>query len=374
MRCIELTGSDNRMDCGGTFDKPLNPLPPRCDVCGFPDLDYVPQPYYLLRSRSMTPNEMAPAENGNFFVRDRIRRVLELLSQKDFSFHPTCYKGTTEHTPWYLVVPTNQVVTARVDPSILRCDACGEPSSAHPGTQYAEWIWNKDSRYEAVKSSTWGSSELGWDKWISRHLYMSVRLFALLTEIKAKGLDEATCGKTTSSDREEKRWLQEQLDLLAERTIPLHAPGTIADIDAKWFRQYLKDHQTQVASSIDWRSLEKSSKFKVPKSYKDFMGKVGPSSFHDVDDQEGLIVHVLPPTELDVTSYRAGALEADDAESNVVDGVMFAKTDHGDCLCFDVQKNQKEFEVFLYLHELDCFEPYATNFATCIQRFVAGKE
>jgi len=68
------------MDCRDMFYDPINPLPAQCPECGFPDLDHVPLPYFLVKSRTRSPNELAEAENGNFFVRERIRRVLELLA------------------------------------------------------------------------------------------------------------------------------------------------------------------------------------------------------------------------------------------------------------------------------------------------------
>ncbi len=39
MRCIEMTGSDDRMDCRDMFYDPINALPRTCQKCGFPDLD-----------------------------------------------------------------------------------------------------------------------------------------------------------------------------------------------------------------------------------------------------------------------------------------------------------------------------------------------
>ena len=122
------------------FYDPLNPLPPKCEACGFPDLDFVPHPYFLVKSRAMTPNETAMAENGNFLVRDRVRRVLELLAPGQCRFYPTHFKGTMNETPWSLAVPVHQVVVANVNPSISHCQVCGEPRSAHPGPQYSEWI------------------------------------------------------------------------------------------------------------------------------------------------------------------------------------------------------------------------------------------
>lgn len=368
MRCIELTGSDNRMDCQEMFSGPFNTLPTKCNACGFPDLDFLPQPYYLAKSKTMSPQEMAPAENGNFFVRDRIRKVLEQVTPSDIAFFPTCYKGTRDTTPWHLAVPKHKVVTAKVNTSIHRCDVCGEPKSAHPGSQYSEWLWsNNDSTHDILKSSTWASSEFGWDRWVDRSLYMSVRLFSLLKKMNAKGLDECTCGKATSPDKDETNWIKTQLNHMPEHGLPLHAPGTVAADDAKWFRQYLKDFANNRVDPVDWKSLEKAVKFKFPKTYKDFIDKSSSRSFKNVDQQEGLTVHLLLPKDLNHTSYRAGAIDTDDS----VDGVMFASSDNGDCFCFDVREDRREFEVFHYLHEYGCFDLYAQNFAAFIRRLAS---
>jgi hypothetical protein len=236
MRCFHITGSDDRMDCRDMYYDPLNPLPPKCEKCGFPDLDHVPQPYYLVKSRTMSPNEIALAENGNFLVRSRIRRIFELFASGQCDFFPTCFKGTALETPWSLVVPANQVITARVDPAIPRCETCGQPRSAHPGSQYVEWLWNFDSESEVLKSSTWGSCTSGWKTWISRHLFMSVRLFHLFKKVKANGLDEATCGKRTKPNTEESDWIKQKLELLKEHGIPFHPAGTLSEEDSKWLR------------------------------------------------------------------------------------------------------------------------------------------
>ncbi len=95
-------------------------------------------------------------------------------------------------------------------------------------------------------------------------------------------------------------------------------------------------------------------------------------SFGNIDEQEGFSARVLGPGDLDAKGYRAGALDAEDEETNAVDGVMFATTEYGDCFCFDVQRGKKEFPVFLYKHEYNCFEPYAEHFAACIKRFAGG--
>jgi hypothetical protein len=361
------------MDCRDMFYDPINPLPRKCRKWGFPGLDHVPQPYCLIKSRTLSPCEMASAENGNFFVRHRIRRALELLVPGQCSFYPTHYKGTSEETPWLLAVPTHQVATAKVKRSIPRCDACGEPQSAHPGTQYSEWLWNQESKYHLLKSSTWGSSESGWDRWISRDLFMSARLFHLLKKIKAKGLDEATGGNPEQPDEREAVWIEKNLKLLEANGLPFHAEGTLSNEDVKWFRSYIKKHARKVERKLDIKRVEQRLKFKLPRSYVEFVTRVGPVSFENVDEQEGFTVRVLTPDQFDTESYCAGAVDTD-PESSAVNGVMFASTGHGDCFCFDVQKGKKEFPVFLFKHEYNSFEPYSENFAACIKRFAGGRD
>lgn len=65
-----MCGSDKRMDHQGSFDLSVNPLPVKCLRCTFPDLDFIPQPYYLAKGITK-PTEMEPAELGNFFLRER---------------------------------------------------------------------------------------------------------------------------------------------------------------------------------------------------------------------------------------------------------------------------------------------------------------
>jgi hypothetical protein len=384
MRCVKITGSDDRMDCRDMFSDPINPLPRKCAKCGFPDLDYVPQPYFLVKSRTMSPNDLALAENGNFFIRERVRRVLDLLAPGQCTYFPTYYKGTSEKTPWQLAVPNHQVATAKVDPSIPRCPACGEPRSAHPGTQWSEMLfgrpprsqsrgegWMADSDHEVLKSATWGSSERGWDQWISRDLYTSVRLLHLLKQIKAKGFYEATCQTPVTPDRDESAWIKGKLQLLKESGVPFSPAGTLSADDAKWFRQFLKTQARQVEREWDIKAAEKRVSAKLPKSYVDFVTTVGPTSFEDIDEQEGFTASILPPTELGVGGYADGF---EDEDSRAVNGLTFATTGHGDCFCFDVQKGRKEYAVFLFKHEYNLLEPYADNFAACIRRFAGASD
>ena len=374
MRCVQIVGSDDRMDCRDMFYDPINPLPRKCVRCGFPDLDRVPQPYSLVKSRTMSPNELALADNGNLFIRQRIRRVLNVVAPGQCTYFPTIYSGSTQETPWFLAVPNHQAVTGKVKPTIPRCEDCGEPRSAHPGSQWQSLeTWRGcETEYDVWKSSTWYSSESGWDQWISRDLFVSVRLLHLLKKIKAKGFYEATCVKPTPADKEESSWVKEKLQVLETSGIPLLGEGTMSPEDLRWFRDYILRHSRDVASTFDIQGIEKRLKIKLPKSYLEFVTKVGTVLFADVDEQEGFTACILAPDELDAEAYRAGAIDTEDEESNAVDGVLFAKTGHGDAFCFDVRKGRKEFPVFLFKHEYNYFEPYAENFAACIKRFAGG--
>lgn len=99
MKCTSIIGSDKRMDCANEWYEPINALPIQCDTCGFPDLDYVPQPYYLVKSKTKTANEFAVAEKGNFLVRDRVKKVLEAVAPNQCEYYPTTFRKTTETTP-----------------------------------------------------------------------------------------------------------------------------------------------------------------------------------------------------------------------------------------------------------------------------------
>jgi SMI1 / KNR4 family (SUKH-1) len=380
MRCVRISTSDNRMDCRDMLHDTINPLPKRCSKCGFPDLDHVPQPYFLVKSRTMSPNELAGAENGNFFIRERVRRIFDVLVPGLCTYFPTCFKGTSDQTPWLLAVPNHQVATARVNPAIPRCESCGEPRSAHPGSQWTESLlraypgkdgWSCELDHDIRKSATWGSSESGWDQWISRDLYMSVRLLNLLKKIKAKGFHEATCQKTTTPDKEESAWITQKLQVVEQAGIPFHAEGTLSKEDAKWLRAFIETSSRKVKPDWDIKAVERRVKAKLPKSYLDFVSAVGPMSFDNVDEQEGFTASILTPDELEI---EAGYAEFEDDESKAVNALTFASTGHGDCFCFDAQKGRKEFAVVLYKHEGNFFEPYAENFAACIKRFAGAND
>ena len=112
--CVEMVGSDARMDQRGNMDLPVNALPAKCRHCTFPDLDFVPQPYFLAKGVA-SPVDTAMAEAGNFFVRVRARRILELAAPGACDFYSTEELKTKQPTPWSLAVPRRNIRMFDVD-------------------------------------------------------------------------------------------------------------------------------------------------------------------------------------------------------------------------------------------------------------------
>ena len=380
MKLTEVISADERMD-HRDFTQPLNKLNPKCAACGFPDLECVPQPYYVIKSRTMTPNELAGAEVGNFLVRGRVKSVLELVASGQCTFVETCYLGTTQASPWFLAVPTNQVVAGVTKPSIPRCKRCGEPRSSHPGSQWAETLfgeryakrgrtWTDESKFDILKSATWASSEDGWDKWLNRPLYLSVRLLHLFKRIGAKGFRfyEADSPKEIPLAPEDRPWVEEKLAQIEAAGIPLQPQGIVSKADAEWFRSHLKENARKSTEAIDVKSIERRLKTKLPKSYLEFMEKVGSKTFENVENEEGMNAELLPPAELHIDEIE----DWDDKSNPPVPVLTFADNGHGDCWCFDMASGLKEPPVLFYLHEVNRLEPFADNFAACIKRFAAA--
>ncbi len=107
IRPIHICGSDTTMDhrnlMGG--GPGINPVPPACQTCGFPDIDFIPNPYCLIRSRAMSSKEFAFAELGNLLVKHRVKQIFEVAIPGLCTFHPTYFQKSSETTPWFLAVP-----------------------------------------------------------------------------------------------------------------------------------------------------------------------------------------------------------------------------------------------------------------------------
>ena len=258
-------------------------------------------------------------------------------------------------------MPRARVATATVKATIPRCPDCGEPRSAHFGTQTDRWLlgvpW--DAPHEAFKSANWSSSESGWDRWIDRGLYLSSRLYALLERLEVRGLDEAggTAADRRRRAKDHKAWVDERAALLANAGVPPLPVGTVPREVSRRFKQYLRRVATDGAPAADVRAAERRLERKLPASAGSFFAAGGPTAFHDVDGQPGFTARVLPPDRW----------EAD------ADRVRFATTDHGDSFYLAAASAGDERPVLHYSHEADEFEPYADSFAACILRFAASE-
>jgi hypothetical protein len=390
---VEMSGSDSRMDQAGNFDWPSNEWPVQCKHCTFPDIDFVPQPYWLTKGIA-APGDMAPAELGNFFVRERTQKILEAVAPGACRYYPTQDKKTSRPTEWRLAVPAKLVRTADVDKRVPRCPKCGEPRAVHPGSHF-RLCPIKPGGAEVFKSEQWGSSESigeksGWywmhilglkqapkappHQWtrlsLSRDLFFSNRLYLLVKTLKLKGFAYSAFHEfhPTAAD---KAWVDEQLVRLTK--LGLAGDAGTAKKSAKkpgasWLKAYLREHGAiGMAKLADVRAWEKKHKLKLPADYVSYVTEMRNRAFEDVDGQEGFEVSVLPPKKLDARSFRLGKVENEEE----VDGLMFAATGHGDAFCFDLRgKPAKNPPVYHYQHEQDHFEPYANNFAEAIRRFV----
>src|SRR5262245_14695178 len=85
---VPMVGPDDELDLYGSGWRPANSLPVRCKHCSFPDIDFAPKPYLLSRGFS-SPAESWSALGGNFLVRERMRKIIELAVPKACDFYPT---------------------------------------------------------------------------------------------------------------------------------------------------------------------------------------------------------------------------------------------------------------------------------------------
>ena len=370
VQCVHMVGPDNRMD-QNNYNEPLNPLPVKCSFCKMPDLDFVAQPYLVSRGIA-SPADMAPAEAGNFLVRESARRVLETVAPGQCQFYPTANKKTGEATPWFLAVPQRMEATANPPANVKRCPQCNEPWSFHQFSESIDYhaLQSPLAKHEVFKARNWGSAKKEFTSWqaprpeiFGRDLYFSLRLETLFKKLRMRGLVRDYACKETPSP-EDLAWVTEMEHAVKEGGRP-KAPKS-ADA-TEWFKDYLKNNAKKNPVVHDFDAVEKRQKLKLPESYRKFIAQVGTKTFKDVDGEEGFAVHILPPKKLDFEEFRK--LPAEKGDEDRIEGVVFATTDHGDLFCFDVGRKNRDYPVFKYDHEIDTFEPYAANFAEAIKRF-----
>lgn len=423
-RWVPMVGPDDNLDTASGW-QPCNLLPAKCKHCSFPDINSVPKPYLLARGFS-SPAETWSALCGNFLVRERVRKILELALPEACDFYPTAELKSKKVTPWILAVPKEVVPAPGL--SLLskeKCSKCKEPKLGYDS-------YDKDRRYivhekcnpkgvDLFKTREWNSRSIAEDRWaevneyrkqsgaplmewkenwgyvetpahderwtrqmLERELLFSVRLAQLWKAAKIKGkLVYYYYFKDFVPTPDDLEWVAGKMELLAKHKLVDAAPGGkaagakakgAADKKAsaaaeKWFNDYLKAKAKKSAAKADFVPIEKKHKVKLPKSYKEFVAKVGSKSFKDVNDLEGSITKILPPQKLDFSDYRRGALKDTDEDSAAIDGVAFAEVDSGDCFVFDVGTKGDDYPVYFYNHELNAMEPWSATFAECVKRF-----
>jgi hypothetical protein len=88
IECVVMRGSDTRLDRTDMLE-PFNTPPRKCLKCGFPDLDFVPQLYRLIKSRLRSSQETAQGCFGNMLATDRVWKILEVVCPGQCKFYPT---------------------------------------------------------------------------------------------------------------------------------------------------------------------------------------------------------------------------------------------------------------------------------------------
>lgn len=407
--CVKMTGPDDRMDHVGDRRLDANPLPAKCPHCSLPDLCFTAKPYLLARGFA-SPAETAPARMGNFLVRERVKKILELAVPDACMFIPTAEFKSKKATEWWLAVPNTWLKTAMPKAKAPFCSKCREPKVRGP---LMGAVWDAMKGFDSAgvdifKAEEWYARTtieddleetnrhrkksnlppLAWsyrdveppvhaERWTrrdpDRDLYFSLRLEQLLKRAKVKGqLVRLLDFQDLKPSATDEVWIEEKLQLLAKHGLvdaPKPAAKT-ASAAQKWFQQFLKKNAAKKSKAVDLAAIEKKQKLVLPADYKEFIATIGTKTFADVNDMEGSTTTVLPPAELDFKNCRRGKvpyLEGDDAK---VDGVMFAAIDSGDCFVFDVSAKGSDCPVFFYNHEENTLKAYAPNFAECIKRFV----
>jgi hypothetical protein len=406
--CVLMTGPDVQMDQRGDSYEPANTLPTKCPHCTFPDLDFVANPYVLTKGVS-SPAETSPAQLGNFLVRERARRILEIAVPEACTFHPTVERKTKKAAPWWLAVPKHTLATPVPKQTAPFCSKCNEPKVWHSVTrEVRDRMKHFDSKgIDIFKTREWdggtvedqfeatnayreksGMQPLPWSNWdvsppphterwtrmmLCRDLYFSIRLEQLLKRARIKGqLVRLLDFKDMKPSPEDETWIEEKLKLLVEHGLTEQQGLTerkTGSATQKWFRQFLQRNAKKRPLQYDIAAIETRQNLGLPKDYKDFISAIGPMSFEGVMETEGFTARVLPPPRLDFKNYRQGRVPDLDEEQSQIDGVLFAETEHGDAFVFDVSAKGDDYPVFWHDHEQNTLEPFAPNFAECIKRF-----
>jgi len=253
IRLSSITCSDKRLDILDNIkllDLPVNKYELKCRVCEFPNIDLIPNPYFIAKNRDFSGVEIMKADLGNLLISDRLKQIFEILFENQLVFFQTYILNSKITTKWWLAIPTNMIINGKVKNYVKKCKSCSEPLSAHPGYQYEFWIEDIESTFDIIKSKNWHSiDENDWKQsWIDRDILLSVRLISLLKRIKANGIYQFSNSKYKKLTEEEKKWVENSLIKIDKLSHPTKVEITKEDIEK--FKGKYSVFETSISQKI----------------------------------------------------------------------------------------------------------------------------
>lgn len=340
MRVSIVCSSDELMDIRDTnrlHEAPVNEYRIRCNYCLFPDIEEVPQPYYLMKNRIYSGIEVFEADLGNLLVSSRIKAIIERLFPCQCTFYKTYIEGENITTKWWLAAVNNKVVSGEVKDDVPRCEFCGQPLHAHPGTQYKYWHHDMEVNFDIVKSENWHtmSIESRDEHWLSRDLFLSVRFIGLLKKLKAKGIFQYFYSKNKKLLPEEKQWIDHALYLLDEGLrLPKAENITLDDID--WLKESINKYCGCLNNSESFRTRFKTK----PNQLIDVLLNIQRDII--LDEEAGIKIVPFQDWETNHNNSKKNKL------------ISFCFDDYGNSWSFNPK--DKNLAVYYYNHEYDEYD------------------
>ncbi len=342
IRLSRIVSSDTRMDIIDKLyllDTPINTYTSTCPACSFPDINTVPKPYYILRRRIGIPQEIQVADLGNILVSKRVKRIIEILFPGQCIFHKTYTFEEKLLTKWWLAEVVHSEVSAEISEGVKKCSHCNEPYSSH-GTQQKYMNYDIVSEYDIVKSKSWFScSEKDWkETWISRDLFLSVRLINLLKKVKAVGIYQDADSNFKKLLKEEKDWIEEALQKIAAVDEKLLSPNDYARIsenDIQKMKEVLLPH---IGITDNYQTNSSYQGFSLTEPLQLLAGITGEICF---DEKAGATLYTQNDWELGKRIKKTASVVL----------VTFARDQYGNTWQFDI-KNPFH-PVYYWDHETD---------------------
>ena len=209
------------MDCNTIryyYDTPINKYEVKCNSCKFPDINKIPEPYFMRKKFAYSNLEIFKANLGNLFLSDRIKKIFSVVFNEQLEYKPVYIENSTIKSKWWLGIIKNHVVSGEIKDEIPKCDKCFEPLHWHPGSQSKYWLSELESCFDIVKSKNWHSIDnKDWKiSWITRDIFFSKRLIVLLKKLKAKGINETFKTIKQKATIEDKEWVRTVFEMLSE--------------------------------------------------------------------------------------------------------------------------------------------------------------